>query len=278
MKYCLKYSNICSKLARAHEISIKYIEDYGLVEFLENHRLQRIILCVDAKSFEDAEVRKLAAIRKEHPEYNFTVCLSEFDSSLIEQFKSNNIPFYFKKPCTNWEMFNALIQYGVSDIDLSGPLAFEMSKVIKVLEKLEPKPQIRVTANVVKNLNPFTPSLVGFYIRPEDVDLYEEFIDVIEFEGLEHQDVFFSIYAEQKAFIGDLCQCIYGFKDRVDNKGLIYLFGERRRDCGRQCLSGGRCRRCYDLAHIAAPMGDRARVQILDTIKTEQEKVESSEN
>ena len=278
MKYCLKYSNICTKLAKANEISIKYIEDYGLVDFLENHRLQRIILCVDAKTFEDAEVRKLAAIKKEHPEYDFTVRLSEFNDSLVEQLKSNKIPFYFKKPCTNWEIFNALIQYGVSDIDLSGPLVFEMSKVKSVLGKLESKPQIRVTPNKVMNLNPFTPSLVGFYIRPEDVDLYEEFIDVIEFEGLEHQDVFFSIYAEQKTFIGDLCQCIYNFKDRVDNKGLINLFGERRRDCGRQCLSGGRCRRCYDLAHIAAPMGDRARIQILDTIKKEQEKVESSEN
>ena len=57
------------------------------------------------------------------------------------------------------------------------------------------------------------------------------------------------------------------------NKGLITLFGERRRDCGRQCLSGGRCNRCYTLADLAKPMGDRAREKIMETIKAEQEKM-----
>ena len=35
MKYCLKYTNICTKLNRANEISIKYIEDKGLVDFMK---------------------------------------------------------------------------------------------------------------------------------------------------------------------------------------------------------------------------------------------------
>jgi hypothetical protein len=152
-----------------------------------------------------------------------------------------------------------------------------MSKVKQILDSLDRKVIIRATPNRVEKIMAQTNSLIGFFIRPEDVEVYEGFIDVLEFEALEHQDTFFSIYAEQKMFIGNLNQCIYNFQEPIDNKGLITLFGERRRDCGRQCLSGGRCHRCYDLADLAKPMGERARDKILETIKKEQEKLKNEE-
>jgi hypothetical protein len=177
----------------------------------------------------------------------------------------------------DWEQFHILLKAGVSDINISGPLAFEMSKVKRVLEVLDRKVIIRATPNIVTNLNPNTDPLIGFYIRPEDVEVYEDFIDVFEFEGVKYQDTFFSIYAENKSFIGNLNQCIYNFQKPIDNKGLITLFGERRRDCGRQCLSGGLCKRCYTLANLAKPMGERARDKIMETIKNEQEKIKNEE-
>jgi hypothetical protein len=152
-----------------------------------------------------------------------------------------------------------------------------MSKVKRVLSSFNRKVVIRATPNKVVKFREGTDDLVGFYIRPEDVEVYEGFIDVLEFEGLEHQDTFFSIYAEHKSFIGNLNQCIYNFQKPIDNKGLITLFGERRRDCGRQCLSGGRCNRCYTLADLAKPMGERARETIMETIKNEQEKLKNEE-
>jgi hypothetical protein len=192
-------------------------------------------------------------------------------------FVQEKIPFFINRPCRSWEEFNWLLKQGVSDINISGPLGFEMGKVNRVLNSLDRKVIIRATANRVENAMQQTDSLVGFYIRPEDVEIYEGFIDVLEFEGLEHQDTFFSVYAENKSFIGNLNQCIYDFQKPIDNKGLISLFGERRRDCGRQCLSGGHCRRCYDLADLAKPMGDRARDKILEVIRKEQEKIKSNE-
>ena len=273
MKYCLKYTNICTKLHHADEISIKYIEDKGLVDFMKKFSSQRIILRVDTWNFSQNEVRKLIAIRKQYPEYNFTVALSNLSEDIVPVFQKENIPFFEDEPCQDWETFNLLLKIGVSDIDISGPLAFEMSKVKRVLSSFSRKIVIRATPNRVVKFREGTDDLVGFYIRPEDVEMYENFIDVLEFEGLEHQDTFFAIYAEQKQFLGNLNQCIYGFQKQVDNKGLVSLYGERRRDCGRQCLSGGRCHRCYDLVDLAKPMGDRAREKILDIIKEEQEKL-----
>jgi len=273
MKYCLKYTNLCTKLNKANEISIKYIEDKGLVNFLEKFKSKRVILRVIPNHFQEPEVRKIIAIKKTYPNYNFAVAMSTYEPVLGDSLMKVNIPYYEEAPCLNWERFNYLIKEGVSDINISGPLGFEMSRVKRVLDYLDRKVQIRVTPNKIENLDKNTDSLIGFFIRPEDVEVYEDFVDVLEFEGLEHQDTFFSIYAKEKCFIGKLNQCIYNFLQPIDNKGLISLFGKRRRDCGRQCLSGGRCHRCYDLANLAKPMGDRAREKILDIVKKEQERL-----
>lgn len=278
MKYCLKYSNICTKLNQADEISIKYSEDKGLVDFMKKFNAQRIVLRVDVNNFSLNEIRKLAAIKNTYPELQFTVALNEASPIVVASLKENNIPFYFAIPCTNWEQFNQYINTGVSDIDISGPLAFELSKVKLVLASLDQKVQVRATPNKCINLLPDTNPIIGFYIRPEDIDLYEEFIDILDFEGLEHQDTFFKMYSEEKLFIGNLMQCIYNFNAPVDNKGLITAFGERRRNCGRQCLNGGLCRRCNILVKLSQPMGDRARIQILDTIKKEEKELNNGKN
>ena len=277
MKYCLKYINICTKLHKADEISIQYIEDKGLVNFMEKFSSQRIILRVEATYFPESEVRKLIAITKTYPDYRFAVAMGGYVQKLGHTLKEAGIDFFESTPCTDWERLNYLIKEGVSDINLSGPLAFDLGNVHRVLNILNSTAQVRVTPNSCMRLNPNTDPLVGFFIRPEDVEVYEGLVDVLEFEGLEHQDTFYSIYAEQKMFIGNLNQCIYNFNKPIDNKGLISLFGERRKTCGQQCLKGGRCHRCYDLADLAKPMGERAREQILDTIKAEQEKWKDEE-
>ena len=275
MKYCLRYTNISTKLDKADEISILYIEDKGLVDFMKKFNSQRIILRIDAPNFKDTEVRKLIAIKNTYPDYRFAVAMNTYNADLGETFREAGIDFFENLPCTNWETFNYLIKEGVSDINISGPLAFELENVHRALISVRLAIQVRVTPNRCYKLNEHTDSLISFFIRPEDAYLYEEYIDVFDFGGVEHQDTFYSIYAEQKSFLGNLNQCIYNFGDlQVDNKGLISLFGERRINCGQQCLKSGYCRRCYDLAFIAKEQGERVRKQIMETIKKEQEKLE----
>lgn len=278
MKYCLRYTNICTKLNKCQEITIKYIEDKGLVDFLEKYSSKRVNLLVTPMYFQEIEVRKIVAIRKTYPQYNFAVAMSTYDPVLGESLAKADIPFYEAAPCLDWERLNYLLDEGVSDINLSGPLAFAFGKVKRLLHFLGRNVQIRVTPNKVTTLHPETNPLIGFYIRPEDIETYEDCIDVLDFEGLELQDVFYSIYAEHKSFIGNLNQCIYDFKSSVDNKGLVTLFGERRKNCEQECLKGRLCHRCYDLADLSKPMGERAREKIMETIKREQEKLTSSEN
>ena len=75
MRYCLKYTNLCKNLSKADEIQIQYIEDRGLLKFLEKFAAQRIILARES-FLPDSELGKLIAIHNQYPEYNFAVSQS----------------------------------------------------------------------------------------------------------------------------------------------------------------------------------------------------------
>ena len=268
MKYCLKWNNRCSHLKDADEISIKYIEDRGLVDFMQKYAEKRIIIRLESTNFSDSEIAKLSAIKKQYPEYRFTVGLPQNDYNLALKLTEKNIPFYFLKPVQNWEDFRFYVtEFGVSDIDVSGAFAFELPKVKRFLEKIGVNTIIRATPNIIQSQTDNCPPLQHFFIRPDDIDLYEPYIDVIEFEGIEHQDTFYNIYAKEKMFIGKLNQIIYNFPLPIDNLGLINAFTERRINCGRECLSGGRCNRCMIFEKISEKMGPVVREKIKDKLQ-----------
>ena len=276
MKYCLKWNNRCLHLKDADEISIKYIEDRGLIDFMEKYVNKRIVIRLESTNFADSEIAKLVAIRKQFPNYRFTVGLPQEDYNLALKLNSKDIPFYFLKPVQNWEDFRFYItELEVSDIDLSGALAFELPKVKRYLEKVKANTVIRVTPNIIHSQTDNCPPLQHFFIRPDDIDQYEPYVDIIEFEGIEHQDTFYNIYAKEKMFIGKLNQVIYNFPLAIDNMGLIPQFGERRISCGRECLSGGRCKRCDTLAHISEVMGPQVREKIKENL---QKQIEENNN
>ena len=279
MKYCLKWTNLSTSLKEVDEISIKYIEDKGLIDFMEKYAGKRIILRIVAAGFSDSEIAKLAAIRRQFPDYAFTVALDEVNVAIIAKLAAKEIPFYIAQPVQDWETFHYYLRdLGVSDIDLSGALAFEFPKVKRVLERLDTKVVIRITPNFARAITPHCKPLQTFFIRPDDIDLYEEYIDVLEFAGIEHQDTFYKIYAKEKTFIGRLDQCIYNLSAPIDNVGLISEFGERRISCGRQCIKGGWCNRCNTLASIAEKMSAPIREKVKENIQLQIKNMTSSEN
>lgn len=268
MKYCLKWNNRCINLKNADEISIRYIEDKGLLDFMKKYADKRIIIRLESSAFGDSEINKLIAIKKQFPEYQFTVAIPDNSLSLALKLKCDNIPFYFLKPVQDWETLNNyIINLEVSDIDLSGALAFELPKVKRFLEKVNSKTLIRITPNIINSISPNCNPLQKFFIRPDDIDIYAPYIDILEFEGIEHQDTFYKIYVKEKLFIGKLNQVIYNFPLAIDNMGLISYFGERRLNCGRQCLWGGRCRTCENLTSLSEKMGPQVRKSIKEKLQ-----------
>lgn len=270
MKYCLQYSNICKKFNLADEVMINYIEDKGLLTFLERHAHQRVNLLTEQLPI--SEVRKLIAIKTDYPQYNFVVVYrTHLDAEMTTVLQANNIPFYCAAPCLSWETFHYLVKAGVSDVNVSGPLAFALPKVKRVLEKLGAKIQLRATPNFCLKEHPTTEGLIGFFIRPEDTEKYEGYIDIFDFYGVEHQDTFYNLYTNQH-FLGNLNTIIYHLNMDIDNKAMVTLFGERRLGCDRECLKGGRCHRCYDLYKLEEIYRVQAQEQIEKTFNEARQK------
>lgn len=144
---------------------------------------------------------------------------------------------YLRFPVTDWETFKYLQQVGVSDIYIDGPLGFQC----KALES--GKSAVIIRANPVLSINS---SLVkedacSFFIRPEDLSLYESAIDIIDFTGVEDQDkidAMFSIY-QRGTFNFDIHELISA-APKASNLVFQKEFAENRLNCGQKCKIPGR--------------------------------------
>ena len=87
------------------------------------------------------------------------------------------------------------------------------------------------------------PPYEEFFIRPEDVSFYEDYIDTIEFykddyyELLEKQNILYKIYNSGK-WEGKLSDIIDGYTEDVLNTTVLPSFAKFRVDCQRRCDLG----------------------------------------
>ena len=255
MKYCIRYNNKSDKLDEVHEISIIYQgQDASLVDFLSSHYLTRIVLRVsNIETFKDnCEDMILKAIHSQYPHYNFTVC---FEINKIKEVRDNEdylkelaFPWFVSCPITNWDELYYISQLGASDAYICEALAFELPDVSYYCHKHNLL--VRVYPNVAQSC--VKPDILSFFIRPEDIDLYEPYIDILEFYGpVEKQDILLHVYRDSKSWPYDLSILILGLTNLANLK-INPRFGYARLGCGKECLKGSNCRLCHHLAKVAA--------------------------
>jgi hypothetical protein len=122
----------------------------------------------------------------------------------------------------------------------------------KVRNKVGNEISIRMTCNCARPAhliaNAGLSGIKGQYIRPEDVKLYDEYVQTLEFDGvhdaLTKEETLLKIYKEKAEWMGNLNLLITHLNEDVDNRGILDEFGERRMNCGQRCLSGGSCTHC----------------------------------
>lgn len=151
---------------------------------------------------------------------------------------------YLKYPISDWESFDALVDLGVSDIYVDGPLGFQMYNLrLAVKDK---NILIRVSPTVSPNSSIVGSKPNSFFIRPEDLHLYEKIIDVIDFrvQNQDKEDVLFTIY-KRGTFNHNLKDLIEDCRFNVPNLFLKPEFGRARVNCAQRCKIPGRsCHLC----------------------------------
>jgi hypothetical protein len=254
----------------AAEIIIDLVEfktstEASLVDFIKSHPNQRIIIFAkDTSEFwmYPAYAQLIRKLKDEYNLKNWAICFNEtdtdsiqktevllMDSGLIKENDTEIINYFYKSAISSYEQLEWMMEITrVSDIYITSPLIFSIKDLKEVFEKKYlRKPLIRAYPNVCQGLL-MRPSIKTFFIRPEDLALYEGYIDIAEIytsnlEQKKKASVYFDIYNKSKTWMGDLKEYLINCEDSINNLYIIKSFGEQRLNCGRKC-SRNKCNRC----------------------------------
>jgi hypothetical protein len=116
--------------------------------------------------------------------------------------------------------------------------------------------KFRHTPNVAYNDGlPRENGVSGTWIRPEDLVLYENYIDVIEFEKCdrEQEQTLFRIYMEDKKWDVIIKLLIANLDYEGTGRMIPKEFGEKRLNCRQACEQGGACTICWRTLKLADP-------------------------
>lgn len=241
MKYAIKYYRGCPLLSKADEIIVKYTErDAEILEFIKKFDEKQTIT-LDITQLED-DLASLEIFKAAAASHNFSLLCYENQS--INDFYSLNIPFFFPTIAQTPDQLKSFYDLGVSDIYVGGDLGFWLKDIHDSYHGLV---NIRVIPNIIQTTaNTYPDKIKTFFIRPDDMDEYEKYIDYLEFAGpLDKQPVLYDIYRDQR-WQGNLNTIIIGFSRDVNCMNIVPNFGLTRVNCKKRCDFG----KCHICDHI----------------------------
>ena len=126
---------------------------------------------------------------------------------------------------------------------------------------------IRTYCNVCESSWDETPSVKTFFIRPEDMELYEKYVDTFEFFIGEYDyyklNTLYEVYAKTKRWFGKFNEIIVGYEGEEDNRTFAGQFGRRRVNCGKKCsknIPGSFCNICERIADLSLKLQEKGLV------------------
>lgn len=261
MRYCIDYKRNFKYLSKIDEITINFRrQDTSLFAFLSKYKNKVINIFVeDEKDFiENDCVKFFDAIKKENPDINFYFKLNPYYKSkeLYIILKSHSHKYFFNEYVHDWDVLYGYINLEPSSIYITEDLGFEIKTIAEILHSKNI--QIRCFPNVAQSRWKQTPALKKFFIRPDDIEIYEKYIDICEFFGKENSlATYYEIYSKDKKWSGKLNEVILDFNSEIDNRFLIPSFAGRRINCGKRCLKGHPCRICEATEQLSATLEEK---------------------
>ena len=275
MKYCINYSNKSHIIDKVDEILIRYDKNKILelfTQFIPAHLNQRVIVQLIEENNIDTIVnnlKKIISIYNENKDIKFDIQLPFYNQKFMEELKDTDLKYFFKAAANSWDKFTSLISQNVSDIYITDELAFELDKVAEIAHKNNIK--VRIYPNIAQSRWDKLSDILKFFIRPEDIEMYEPYVDVCEFYGDKAQqiDTYYKIYQEDKKWFGDLQEIIIGLDSKIDSRYIIPRFAEKRIKCGKDCLKGGKCEMCKRILDLSEQLENAHLIVQIDKEKEE---------
>ena len=260
MKWCVEWQSTFDHLAQMDEFNIEYKrKDRKLLEFLSQYAVnnQRVNIRVnDVNDFiQHDDIKLIYGILKQNPKISIALMFDRtalYSSARNDNYLSNlNVFWYLSDTILTWEELNVAADAGVTEVIIGGELGFDLPTVRHFCD--ERNIRVRCKANEASAVLPMLlPGLKTFFIRPEDVDFYEDYIDIMEFEGKSDLNFLYKYYIQKQRWSGELQYLINNYSGNLNNHYIIPKdFAEKRSDCKRVCLMGPRCHYC-DTVEITA--------------------------
>lgn len=264
MKYSLSYYKYSRHLDTIDELIIPYTKlSLEIINWIAKRPLnQRVVLDL-TKGFSHqnddgldyAEI--FAAAAEIHPKLAIRVLVNQLD---VNKFKEKNLDYFYLKYTSTMDEVNSMLKSGVSDIYITNNLGFNIVAISEWIKSNNPKINIRMLPNVAQANDTMDnlPQLTKFFIRPEDIPLYEGYVDYMEFFGEPGRlNYCYDIY-KNGHWHGLLKDIIIGCENLdCNSENLTNVFGQKRLFCQKKCSYSNRCKTCFIIEKLSKKIADR---------------------
>ena len=248
MHYCLSSQVDKEYLKQVDEVKIKYKEFKKILDIYEINPNITFILRITSK--EDLKNIKWEEIQQYNIMTQNRIIIETDSFDIMDVCKLFNLRYFYAIPVSTLHELKALVDYGCCDARIDAPLTHMLDKASQY------KITLRMTPNVAYyKYIPHSDGVIGSWVRPEDVELYEPFVDIFEFEDCDKvkEQSLYNTYAIHKKWPGSVNNLISNLDYQGTNRLIPRDFTELRLMCGQKCLSGSPCRTCYVFMDLANP-------------------------
>lgn len=251
LKYSMSSRQLDEYLKLADEIHVQYRDRNIIPDLAEKYPEARINLEFPYKFDEETpidwnEINNYYILSRK----NFIVGVVSTEQ--IKNCKEKGYPMYHRTPAHSFQELRDMVNAGMTEVILGAPIFFSMEKV----KRNFPNVRVRAFANVallegsLSNNN----GVCGTWIRPEDVSLYEPYVNTIEFYGnVKEEQALFRIYAQQKEWSRELRWLVKDLHHNAMNRMIPPTLAETRLNCGQRCMENESCHLCERLLDLASP-------------------------
>lgn len=238
---------------QADEIRCPYNKLGSLFKFIKEHPEKRYCITIDkilTKEEIDKAIEQIDIVISVTD--NYTVSCQDFRQSF--QFLDLKYNTFLNFPVTDWETFSYLRKLEVTDIYIDGPLGFQCNAITAEKGDIKIRVSPTVSANSALSRTGRSPS--SFFIRPEDLSLYEDAIDIIDFNVplIDTETTLFNVY-KRGYFSFNIDQLILGLPEGANNVIFNKNFAQERLNCAQKCNIPSRsCHICSRYFTIAEQM------------------------
>lgn len=251
MNYCLNYFMASVGAKSCEEIKIKYLTENEinyLQQFINLHKDRQKIV-IDVRNLTREELEERIPQFKELELENSVFEISDLSINIWDK----TIPFFTDAHINSWEKLEDAVKCGVSEVYITDEFGFSIDKISKYCKENNIK--IRVYPNIAQSNkeNQEINQLKKFFIRPEDVIFFKDYVDTLEFLcPIEFQDFYYKAY-KNKNWNSFLNLLIVGLDsmENCKNPNILPVFGFLRTSCGGQCENCTSCDSIEKIAEVA---------------------------